>query len=47
MANQFLIKETMADMRTLSADEIDGLKGDNPTYLGIVLIGSVFTIDAW
>jgi|GEM_PF-6400467 len=39
MANQFLIKETMAAMRSLSASEIDGLKGDNPIYVGVELLG--------
>ncbi|QIH34803.1 hypothetical protein [Sphingobacterium sp. DR205] len=39
MANQFLIKETMADMKDLSVAEIDGLKGDNRTYAGVQLLG--------
>jgi len=37
MANQFLIKNTMADMRALSAAEITGL--NNGTYSGIQLLG--------
>jgi len=37
MANQLLIKKTMADMRALSADEITGLQ--NNTYEGIQLLG--------
>jgi len=39
MANQFLIKETMADMKALSATEIAGLQGDNPIYAGVQLLG--------
>ncbi|WP_159732675.1 hypothetical protein [Sphingobacterium sp. 18053] len=39
MANQFLIKETMDAMRNLSATEIDGLKGNNPIYAGVKLLG--------
>jgi len=39
MANQFLIKETMDAMRNLSTAEIDGLKGNNPTYAGVQLLG--------
>ncbi|APU97134.1 hypothetical protein BV902_12885 [Sphingobacterium sp. B29] len=39
MANQFLIKETMDAMRNLSATEIDGLKGNNPIYAGVELLG--------
>ncbi|WP_398452195.1 hypothetical protein AB3466_14045 [Sphingobacterium thalpophilum] len=39
MANQFLIKETMDAMRNLSATEIDGLKGNNPIYAGVQLLG--------
>ncbi|QIH34805.1 right-handed parallel beta-helix repeat-containing protein [Sphingobacterium sp. DR205] len=39
MANQFLVKETMAAMRNLSASEIDGLKGNNPVYAGVQLLG--------
>jgi len=39
MANQFLIKETMAKMKELSVSEIDGLKGDNPIYAGVQLLG--------
>ncbi|WP_343557178.1 hypothetical protein [Sphingobacterium sp.] len=35
MANQFLIKNTMHEMRDLSAIEIDGLKGNNPIYAGV------------
>ncbi|MEI2274345.1 hypothetical protein OHD16_19510 [Sphingobacterium sp. ML3W] len=37
MANQFLIKNTMAEMRALSADEITALQ--NGTYLGVKLFG--------
>ncbi|QQT31985.1 hypothetical protein I6I99_05285 [Sphingobacterium multivorum] len=37
MANQLLIKKTMADMRALSAAEITGLQ--NNTYEGIQLLG--------
>lgn len=37
MANQFLIKNTMVDMRALSAAEITGLT--NGTYLGVQLLG--------
>lgn len=39
MANQFLVKETVDAMRDLSADEIDGLQGSNPTYAGVQLLG--------
>jgi hypothetical protein len=39
MANQFLIKNTMADMRNLSAIEIASLQGINPTYAGVELLG--------
>jgi len=39
MANQFLIKETMEAMRNLSSTEIDGLKGNNPIYAGVELLG--------
>ncbi|QQD12279.1 hypothetical protein [Sphingobacterium sp. UDSM-2020] len=39
MANQFLIKNTMADMRNLSAIEIASLQGSNPTYAGVELLG--------
>ncbi|MDF2476953.1 MAG: hypothetical protein K0S24_2436 [Sphingobacterium sp.] len=39
MANQFLIKETVEAMRNLSASEIAGLQGTNPTYAGIELLG--------
>ncbi|RKF31936.1 hypothetical protein BCY89_17460 [Sphingobacterium siyangense] len=39
MANQFLIKETMQSMKDLSADEIDRLKGNNPIYAGVELLG--------
>ena len=39
MANQFLIKDTMQSMKDLSADEIDGLKGNNPIYAGVELLG--------
>ncbi|WP_426791240.1 right-handed parallel beta-helix repeat-containing protein [Sphingobacterium sp. WOUb80] len=39
MANQFLIKNTMQDMKNLSAIEIDGLKGNNPIYAGVELLG--------
>jgi hypothetical protein len=39
MANQFLIKNTMADMRNLSASEITSLQGINPTYAGVELLG--------
>lgn len=37
MANQFLIKNTMADMRALSAAEITALQ--NETYSGVQLLG--------
>lgn len=37
MANQFLIKNTMADLRALSATEITGLT--NGTYSGVHLLG--------
>lgn len=39
MANQFLIKETMEALRNLSVTEIDGLKGNNPIYVGVQLLG--------
>ena len=39
MANQFLIKNTMADMRDLSVCEIASLQGTNPTYAGVELLG--------
>ncbi|QQD12280.1 hypothetical protein [Sphingobacterium sp. UDSM-2020] len=39
MANQFLIKNTMVDMRNLSASEIASLQGTNPTYAGVELFG--------
>lgn len=39
MANQFLIKETMQSMKDLSAVEIDELKGNNPIYAGVELLG--------
>ncbi|MGE8290066.1 MAG: hypothetical protein ACN6ON_00240 [Sphingobacterium sp.] len=39
MANQFLIKNSMADMKNLSAAEIAGFQGANPAYLGIELLG--------
>ena len=39
MANQFLIKNTMQDMKNISAVEINGLKGNNPIYAGIELLG--------
>lgn len=39
MANQFLIKSTMADLRTLSSDEIISLQGNNPVYKGVELLG--------
>jgi hypothetical protein len=39
MANQFLIKNTMADMRDLSASEITALHGTTPTYAGLELLG--------
>jgi hypothetical protein len=39
MANQFLIKNTMADMRGLSTSEITSLQGTNPTYEGVELLG--------
>jgi hypothetical protein len=39
MANQFLIKETMKSMKNLSANEIDGLKGNNPIYASVELLG--------
>ena len=39
MANQFLIKNTMAEMRNLSASEIASLQGTNPTYAGVELLG--------
>lgn len=37
MANQFLVKNTMADMRALSAGEITALQ--NGTYDGVQLLG--------
>lgn len=37
MANKFLIKNTMADMRALSASEITALQ--NSTYDGVELLG--------
>ncbi|WP_158655577.1 hypothetical protein [Sphingobacterium sp. HMA12] len=37
MASQFLIKETMADMKALSAAEITALQ--NGTYDGVQLVG--------
>ena len=39
MANQFLIKNTMADMRDLSASEIASLQGTNPISAGVELLG--------
>lgn len=39
MANQFLTKNTMADMRDLSVCEIASLQGTNPTYAGVELLG--------
>lgn len=39
MANQLLIKNTMADMRELSVSEIASLKGTSPTHAGIQLLG--------
>lgn len=39
MANQFLIKETMEALRNLSVTDIDGLKGNNPIYVGVQLLG--------
>lgn len=39
MANQFLIKKTMQEMKELSADEIAGLKGNVPIYSGVKLLG--------
>ena len=39
MANQFLVKNTMQEMKNLSAIEIDGLKGSNPIYAGVELLG--------
>ena len=39
MANQFLVKNTMADMRGLSASEIASLQGTTPTYAGVELLG--------
>ncbi|WP_433902811.1 hypothetical protein [Sphingobacterium puteale] len=39
MANQFLIKNSMQEMRELSASEIAGLQGENPVYSGIQLMG--------
>lgn len=39
MANQFLIKNKMADMRGLSASEILSLQGTTPTYAGVELLG--------
>ena len=35
MTNQFLTKDTMQEMRDLSAIEIDGLNGNNPIYAGV------------
>ncbi|MEI2271686.1 hypothetical protein OHD16_05990 [Sphingobacterium sp. ML3W] len=43
MANQLLIKKTMADMRALSAAEITGLQ--NNTYDGIQLLGYYLASD--
>jgi|GEM_PF-3143789 len=39
MANQFLIKSTMADLRNLSTDEIGSLQGSNPVFQGVELLG--------
>ncbi|WP_398452201.1 hypothetical protein AB3466_14055 [Sphingobacterium thalpophilum] len=39
MANQFLIKETMADMKNMPVSEISGLQGSSPMYAGIQLLG--------
>lgn len=39
MANQFLVKNTMADMRDLSVDEIASLQGLDPIYVGVQLLG--------
>ncbi|WP_343563080.1 glycosyl hydrolase family 28-related protein [Sphingobacterium sp.] len=39
MENQFLIKNSIADLRNMSASEIDSLKGTFPTYQGVKLLG--------
>ncbi|MGF7028408.1 hypothetical protein [Sphingobacterium sp. HSC-15S19] len=39
MANQFLIKNTMQEMKALDSTEIDGLEGNNPIYAGVQLLG--------
>lgn len=39
MANQLLVKKTIADLRNLSTDEIASLQGDNPVYQGVKLLG--------
>ena len=39
MANQFLIKNTMADLRELSASEVASLHGESPIYAGVELLG--------
>lgn len=39
MANQFLIKNTMNEMRELSESEINSLKGNTPLYDGVQLLG--------
>lgn len=39
MANQFLVKNTMADMRGLSVSEIASLQCTNPIYAGVELLG--------
>jgi len=39
MANQLLIKNTMQEMRALSAEEIAGLQGNTPIYSGVKLLG--------
>lgn len=39
MANQFLIKNKMVDLRELSASEVASLQGETPTYAGVELLG--------
>ncbi|MFU1855669.1 hypothetical protein ACK8HY_01500 [Sphingobacterium sp. NGMCC 1.201703] len=39
MANQILIKNTMQEMRNLSAEEIAGLQGTTTIYSGVKLLG--------
>jgi len=39
MANQFLIKNTMQDMRNLSTVKIDGLEGNKPIYEEVQVLG--------